>query len=194
MSEHPRPIGVIARDLGGYYFGAMINGIHQVARSAGVPLIVVQQPLGELQLPTFGSDSVAGWIVIHPNDSDRANLAALCAGDRPVVMVPVPIEGIPATLVQVDNRGGMCAAVLHLIDHGHQRIAYVDHGPQTWSQQRYQGYCDALDARGVALDPALIIRMPSPNTDGADVHLQRGEHAAHYLLERGLPCTAQATF
>jgi DNA-binding LacI/PurR family transcriptional regulator/anti-anti-sigma regulatory factor len=170
----------------------MINGIHQAARSAGVPLIVVQQALAGLSLPTFGSDHIAGWIVIHPNESDRSNLAALCASGRPVVTVPVPLEGMPCTLVQVDNRGGMCAAVLHLIDHGHQRIAYVDHGPSTWSEQRYQGYCDALEARGIAPDPQLVIRMGSATFDDANVHRKRGEHAAQYLLERGLPCTALA--
>src|SRR5687768_4694798 len=113
MSEQPQPIGIIASDLGGYYFGAMINGIHQAARSAGVPLLLIQQALGDLALPTYGSDHVAGWIVIHPSPNDQANLAALCAEERPVVMVPVPLEGVSCTLVQVDNRGGMCAAVLH---------------------------------------------------------------------------------
>ena len=39
--------------------------------------------------------------------------------DEPLVMMPVPLEGVPCTLVQVDNRGGMRAAVEHLIDHGH---------------------------------------------------------------------------
>ena len=101
---------------------------------------------------------VAGWVIVHPIEEDRANLAALCAAQAPVVMVPVPLEGLPCTLVQVDNRGGMRAAVLHLIDHGHQRIAYVDHGPYSWSEQRYQGYCDALAERGIAHDPALVIR------------------------------------
>ncbi len=192
MSEQPQPIGVIASDLGGYYFGAMIRGMHQAARSASVPLIVIQQALGDLALPSFGSNHVAGWIVIHPSEDDRTNLAALCAEERPVVMVPVPLEGMPCTLVQVDNRGGMCAAVLHLIDHGHQRIAYVDHGPESWSEQRYQGYCDALDARGIAHDSALVIHMGSPKRDDIEIHQERGEYAAQYLLERGLPCTALA--
>ena len=52
MPEQPRPIGVISRDFGGYYFGAMISGMHQAARSAGVPLIVIQQALGDQPLPT----------------------------------------------------------------------------------------------------------------------------------------------
>jgi DNA-binding LacI/PurR family transcriptional regulator/anti-anti-sigma regulatory factor len=192
MPEQPRSIGVISPDLGGYYFGAMISGIRSVARSAGVPLIVIYQPLGDLRLPTFGSDYVAGWIVIHPHERDRANLAALCEARAPVVMVPVPLVGMPCTLVQVDNRGGMRAAVLHLIDHGHQRIAYVDHGPYTWSEQRYQGYCDALAERAIAYDPALVIHLDTSKLDQAGLHRERGEHAAEYLLERGLPCTALA--
>src|SRR5436190_18899974 len=117
MSEQPRPIGVFSHDFGGYYFGAMINGMHQAARSAGVPLLVIQGRLGDQQLPTFGADHVAGWIVIHPLETDRANLAVLSASATPVVMVPVPINGVDCTLVQVDNRGGMRAAVAHLIEH-----------------------------------------------------------------------------
>jgi DNA-binding LacI/PurR family transcriptional regulator len=143
MRESHRPIGVIARYLGGYYFGGMLIGIQQVARKAGVPLICINQDLGDLQIPLFSSDTVAGWIVLHPFEHDRANLAALYAADKPVVMVPVPLEGLDCTLVHADNRAGMRDAVLHLIAHGHRRIAYVDHGPETWSQQRYLGYCDA---------------------------------------------------
>jgi hypothetical protein len=105
-------------------------------------------------------------------------------------MVPVPLEGADCTLAQVDNRGGMRAAVLHLIEHGHQRIAYVDHGQHSWSQQRYLGYCDALDERGIAHDPALVVRMAATEQDGDQLHRERGEHAARYLLEHGLPCTA----
>ena len=83
----------------------------------------------------------------------------------------------------------MCAAVLRLIDHGHHRIAFVDHGPSTWSVQRYQGYCDALAARGIAHDPALVISMDSTRIDDVDIHQERGAHAARSIMEHGLPCT-----
>src|SRR5215213_705294 len=157
MREPRQTIGVIARYLGGYYFGGLLTGIQQVARKAGVPLIVIDQDLGDLQLPLFSSDTVAGWIVLHPFEHDRANLAALCAAGKPVVMVPVPLEGIDCTLVHADNRGGMRDAVLHLIAHGHRRIAYVDHGAEMWSHERFLGYCDALEAHGIARDPALVL-------------------------------------
>ena len=192
MSEQPALIGVVTPNLGGYYIGAMISGIHQAARSAGVEVLIVQQALRDMRFPILGSAHVAGWVIVHPLEDDRANLAALCKGAAPVVIVPVPLEELPCTLVQVDNRGGMRAAVLHLIDHGHQRIAYVDHGPYAWSEQRYQGYCDALAERGIAHDPALVIAMDAPQTDSLDIHQERGAHAAHYILEHGRPCTALA--
>jgi DNA-binding LacI/PurR family transcriptional regulator/anti-anti-sigma regulatory factor len=192
MQKTPRPIGVISSDFGGYYFGAMLSGIYQAARKAGAPLIVIKESLGSQQLPTFGSDYIAGWLVIHPSAADRANLAVLCAADAPVVTLPVPIEGVHCTLVQVDNRGGMCAAVSHLIDHGHRHIAYIDHGPEGWSQQRYLGYCDALEGHGIAHDSALVIRLESALPDGAALHQLRGSHAAQYLLDLGGPCSALA--
>ena len=49
MPEPRQPIGVIARYLGGYYFGGLLTGIQQAARKAGVPLIVIDQDLGDLQ-------------------------------------------------------------------------------------------------------------------------------------------------
>jgi len=188
LPPHP-PIGVISFDVGGYYLGGMLTGIHQITRKAGIPLVVIQQALGTLRMPPLGAEAVAGWIVIHPVAEDRSHLAMLAA-TAPVVAVPVPIEDMSCTLVQVDNRGGMYSAVAHLIDHGHRRIAYVDHGPYHWSQQRYQGYCAALGAHGIALDPALVIQMDAPLLDSVETHQRRGAHAARSLLERGLPCTA----
>lgn len=185
-------IGVFCSDLGGYYYGAMLTGIHRVAQKVGVPLVVIQQALREHQLPAFGADYVAGWIILHPRAEEHANLATLCSSGVPVVTVPVPLPGIDCTLVQVDNRGGMAMAVSHLIEHGHQRIAYVDHGPEDWSQQRYLGYCDALSQHKIPLDPALVIRMEPDRPEGVEVHHERGEHAARYLLKQEVPCTALA--
>src|SRR5687768_4183344 len=98
-----QPIGVFTSELGGYYFGGMLSGIHQVTRDAGVPLILIQQALRDQSFPTFSSDTIAGWIVVHPIVEDRAHLALLCAGMAPVVILPVPLEGLNCTLVQFDN-------------------------------------------------------------------------------------------
>jgi signal transduction histidine kinase/DNA-binding LacI/PurR family transcriptional regulator/ActR/RegA family two-component response regulator len=194
MQSNPLAIGVITENIGGYYFGAMLSGIHQITRQAGMPIIVIEGRLQDLGLPPFSADHVAGWIVIHPGKDDSTNLAALVASGVPVVTVATAPEDVACSSVVADNGGDTRALVHHLIDHGHRRIAYIDQGKDSWSQQRYLGYVDALHARGIALDPALILdteHVPIEDGAGPRFFLRRhGEVAAHTLIARGMPCTA----
>ncbi len=50
-------------------------------------------------------------------------------------------------------------AVRHLVDHGHRRIAVVldDPADNSIGQLRFQGYRQALEACGIAYDPALAV-------------------------------------
>jgi signal transduction histidine kinase/DNA-binding LacI/PurR family transcriptional regulator/FixJ family two-component response regulator len=194
MQRKPSAIGIFTQDMGGYYFGAMISGIHQVTRDAGVPLLIIQSRLDDLRLPAFGAEHVAGWIILHPEPADNANLAVLVASGVPVVTVATTSEDVACSSVVADNCRDTRALVHHLIDHGHRQIAYIDHGEDSWSRERYQGYVDALHTRGIALDPALILdteRVPIEDGARPPFFLRRdGEVAAHTLIARGMPCTA----
>jgi signal transduction histidine kinase/DNA-binding LacI/PurR family transcriptional regulator/DNA-binding response OmpR family regulator len=195
MQPKPSAIGVFTRDMGGYYFGAMISGIHQVTRDAGMPLLLIQSRLGDLRLPAFGAEHVAGWIILHPEPADNANLAALVASGVPVVTVATAPDDVACSSVVIDDRGDTHALVSHLIDHGHRLIAYIDHGP-VYSRERYLGYLDALYERGIACNPALVLDTAHivNNEVGASLDLKRrGQHAAHALIARGMPCTALVT-
>jgi signal transduction histidine kinase/DNA-binding LacI/PurR family transcriptional regulator/ActR/RegA family two-component response regulator len=193
---HPKPfaIGVFTLAMSTDYYGAMLNGIHQATRAAGVPLLIIQSE-EDLLFPTFGAEYVAGWIVLHPMEGDRANLAALVASGVPVVTVATALDDVACTSVVADNRGDTRALVHHLIDHGHRQIAYIDHGPDSWSRERYQGYLDALQERGIALDPTLIINAFDTAYMNSDIdaplrHKHCGEVTARELIARGMPCTA----
>src|SRR3954462_2595061 len=122
MQPKPFAIGVFTRDMGGYYYGAMLSGIHQATRAAGVPLLIIQSGLKDIRLPTFGAEYVAGWIVLHPVEDDVANLAALVTSGVPVVSVATALDDVACTSVVADNRGDTRALVHLLIDHGHRRI------------------------------------------------------------------------
>src|SRR5947207_1484289 len=83
----------------------------------------------------------------------------------PIVCVERPVAGWPTVLM--DDRGGMAEAVSHLIEaHGQRRIGFA-RGPDNHggAQQRYQGYLDALDAHGLAVDPDLITAPGDWNWD-----------------------------
>ena len=196
MQPGPLTIGIIVRNIGGYYFGGILSGIHQITRQAGVPLLVIQAGLEDLRLPMFGTKHVTGWMVIHHMDGDIANLASLVATGVPVVTVATTPKDIACASVVVDNREDTRALVHHLIDHGHRQIAYIDHGKDSWNWQRYLGYMDALDERGVAHDPALILKTEHIVVESEDIGEYvlegRGTYAAHELIARGMPCTSRS--
>jgi signal transduction histidine kinase/DNA-binding LacI/PurR family transcriptional regulator/CheY-like chemotaxis protein len=194
MQPRALAIGVIARYTSGYYFGAILSGIHQVARQAGVPLLVIQSGLEHLRLPTFGAGHADGWIVVHPQEADADNLAALVATGVPVVTVATVPDDVACSSVVVDNRGNTQALVSHLIDHGHRQIACISLGKGSWSEERYQGYLDALHARGIEGNPGLVVDATDirhiAGETGAGELIRCGEHAARELIARGMPCTA----
>ena len=100
-------------------------------------------------------------------------------GAKHVVMTAwgVPVEGIP--LVNTDNRAGAIMAMDHLLDLGHERIAFLDVG---WSGDhllRRQVYEEKMQARG--LPPAVFV---------SDEGMEAGYRAAHALLTRAAPPTA----
>jgi DNA-binding LacI/PurR family transcriptional regulator len=192
MQPRPLTIGLFTWDIGGYYYGAMLSGIHQVTRAAGVPLLIIQSELKDIRMPTFGAEYVAGWIALHPSQDAAANLVALVASGVPVITVATRLDDVACTSVVADNRGGTRMLVNHLLDHGHRQIAYIDHGKESWSYERYLGYLDALQDHAIALDPSLIIDIAYIHADlDAPRRLERcGEVTARELIARGLPCTA----
>lgn len=77
----------------------------------------------------------------------------------PIVLLgrTLPDSDIPT--VMPDNFGGARLAVSHLIDHKHQRIAFVTGDPNTDDGRlREQGYRAAMKEAGLEIDPALIVR------------------------------------
>ncbi|RMH68108.1 MAG: LacI family transcriptional regulator [Bacteroidetes bacterium] len=87
-------------------------------------------------------------------------LDELAALKLPVVLIDYEQGAIPA--VVVDNQGGARAAVRHLIDRGHRRIAFVGADLQHPSlKARLEGYRLALAEAGLPYDPVLILAEES---------------------------------
>lgn len=105
---------------------------------------------------------VCGYLVGH---------ARLTASGIPYVLAGG--EGYQsADNVVFDLRYGVRLAVEHLIAKGHRDILFLSHYEPDMqlasridrnfifeSSARYQGYCDALEAAGIAIDPANVIHL-----------------------------------
>src|SRR6185295_13532391 len=181
MTSGHKAIGVLAPQLSGDYFGTLFGGIRSVTRRHDARLIAVQGTPRDMFPSRLAWDQVDGWIII--NDADGLNQDTLPSVPLVTIGVLVPELGIPA--VFPNNYGGMRTAILHLIDHGHQRIAFIGNLGHHDVQQRYKGYQAALAEQGIPLDPALVVSVATTSESNGASAFQR-------LLAAGIPCTALA--
>jgi LacI family transcriptional regulator len=98
----------------------------------------------------------AGLLAIYPEQVSQ-QLTHLYAQGFPVVIIDDQrVQTTPS--VGADNFGGAYAAVSHLVELGHRRIAHVQ-GPTAYlaSQDRLRGYRQALLDAGIEPDAALVL-------------------------------------
>jgi LacI family transcriptional regulator len=85
------------------------------------------------------------------------SLAALRAFKAPVVLVDRHVPEIEASVVSSDHYTGVRAAVKHLADRGHRRIALVTGARDVLaSRERTRGYKAGLRSAGIRYDTALL--------------------------------------
>lgn len=99
---------------------------------------------------------VSGLLAILPGEA-ADDLMRAHEQELPLVVIDDQgvVNGLP--WVGTDNRYGAYLAVKHLIGLGHRRIGHI-RGLFACSEERYQGYCDALREAGLPLDPALVLQ------------------------------------
>ncbi len=101
----------------------------------------------------------------------------------PIVLLgrTLPDSDIPT--VMPDNFGGARLVVSHLIEHKHQRIAFVAGDPDTDDGcLREQGYRAAMKEAGLEIDPALIVP--------GNFHPDTAFESVEQLLRKNVPFTA----
>lgn len=126
----------------------------------------------------------AGGLIAYPVDyePDPALFRHLSDRGFPVVLIDRHLVGVPIDAVLPDNVGGAYAAVSHLADLGHRRIAFVstDNLTTTSVAERLQGYQQALAAHDIPVDDRLVCaelpitsRWPRDATSGVKGHATR---------------------
>jgi len=152
-------IGIITPTLDTQFASELILGAGRAARAAGCEVLVYtvsddsRSHPEVLKLVRQFSD---GLIAILPRET--MCLDPLAAAHVPVVVIDQrgTLNRFPS--VSVDNYGGACMAVEHLIELGHQRIAFLG-GDEAIEgvRDRQRGYLDTLARHGLAHDPDLNV-------------------------------------
>jgi DNA-binding LacI/PurR family transcriptional regulator len=109
----------------------------------------------------YESGRVAGMVVVGQWDH-HDQLNALAKRRVPLVVWGAMLPDQLYCSVGSDNFKGGFEATEHLIQKGRKRIAFMGDFSSGEAKFRFEGYCQALEKNGMALDPQLLI--PSPFT------------------------------
>ena len=162
------PIPIEALFVGGF-FSQLVKGMYKAAAEAGYNLSLhIADDEGEAteQISSIvKAHSADGLLITHPT-VDTPYLDELGARDFPVVFIGrPPKEGI--SYVDNDNVKVSYMAVEHLINLGHERIAFITGSPRfTFCIDRLEGYKLALAEAGIDYDPGLVWES-EPTEEGA---------------------------
>lgn len=86
----------------------------------------------------------------------------------PVVSLDNIMEGMDVDAVVMDNRGGVLAAMRHLVEKGHRRIGFIGSSLRHVSNfaLRFRGYKEALKLHGLEFNPDYVMNVV-PTMDGS---------------------------
>jgi len=153
-----RTIGVLLPNMHGEFFAQVTRGLDQRAREEGLHLLVSNSHTDEEEVESVLRSligRVEGLIILWPR-LDIEFLEALVPDDLPVVLLNTSGELSRFQTISFDNRPGAYAAVEHLADHGHERVAILTGGPANFdARERLAGYRQAVGDLGLVGDSSL---------------------------------------
>jgi LacI family transcriptional regulator len=156
-----RILAYLMLDAGNPFFTDVARGVEDAAREAGLSVFLCNsnEDAGREAdyLDLLEQQRVQG-VLITPVDPDSSRLITLPARGTPVVVVDRAIDDGEHCSVAVDDVLGGEVALVHLIELGHTRIAYVG-GPTNIGQvtDRRQGARQALER--AALPAANLVEL-----------------------------------
>jgi LacI family transcriptional regulator len=191
-TQRTRTVAVIVHDIRDPYFNETARGVTDAAEEADYLTVIcntdrdLEMELKYVQL--VQEHRVSGVLFVGGGFDNaryraamRRRLAAIRAYGGYAIALGPRGDRIPADVP--DNTGGARAATEHLLELGHERIAFLGGPPGLrTTADRELGYRSALEAAGLAVDDALIV-----DGDYSDVG---GMRATAGLLDGDAPFTA----
>lgn len=179
-------IGMVVGDLGGPFFGEMMQYAERVIRDAGKHLIVTSGHSSleeERDAIQFLLKRRCDALILHLDlMPDEEILELVDSETSPMILVNRLVPELADQCVCLDNEAGGYLAARHLIDLGHRRIACIT-GPlyKSDARDRLAGYRRALEGAGLDYDDRLVVQ--------GDFLEPGGEVALDRLLRRDEPFT-----
>jgi DNA-binding LacI/PurR family transcriptional regulator len=168
-------LGVIVREITDPFFAMAIEALSTEALARGYNVV-----LGSAH--SKADEAIALRAVLETRHCDAILLLGdmrdepkflddLRASQTPVIALwhGSELEGVPT--VNIDNRAGMVAALDHLVDLGHRRIAFIGGRPLGDIRERRTAYAEYLEQLGIEV-PDEYVQNVNNDPSGGDAALR----------------------
>ena len=161
-----KSIGIVVSEVANHYFSQAINGIESIANSRGYTAIITQTHESYEQeqknVQHLASRSADGLLIsLSAQTKDLSHLQDLHSRGLPIVFFDRVPESIETHKITADNKSGAYDATAHLIRSGSKKIAHLSSSAHlSISIERLEGYTDALNKNGIAVDHQYIKNCP----------------------------------
>jgi LacI family transcriptional regulator len=157
-STKSKLIALIIPDIRNPFFSELLHAIQEKARNEKYNVICCNSNNDILKISRYFTElkgSVDGIIIA--GEISSYHIDELSKNEIPVIVIDANTEDTSVHSISTNNRLGGKLATLHLIEQGYQRVAHL-RGPlgTSTAEDRFQGYIDALNEKGVPYDPVLI--------------------------------------
>jgi len=169
-------IGLVIEDVANPFYSAIARTVEDAAHARGHIVITgscEEDPEREQQLVGRLLRRSVDALLIVPAGADHRYLEPELAAGTPLVFLDRPAVGIEADTVLLDNLGGARAGVAHLLERGHDRVAFVGDAPALHTaRERLAGYRRALVDAGVP-ERTELVRTGTHVAAGAEATVRR---------------------
>src|ERR1700677_3960298 len=173
-------IGMIVPDIANPFFPMVVRGAEDAAQKHGYNLLLCNSDdilaKEESSVELLLSKRVDGILLTKAAEDFRPSVRQMIKQmDIPFVLVMRTYPKLTKDTVITDDYQGAYDAVSHLARSGRQRIGLIS-GPLKVSNAiaRWEGFRDALKAKGLPYEPELIVE--------GDYRIESGYRAGHALL------------
>ncbi len=162
-ADRRKVVGVVVPSVAQPFVPDLLGWIEDELHAGGYSMMVGssgwtrEQQAGRIhRILAEGASGLIAYPVDY--DPDPTLFSHLVERHLPVVLIDRYIVGLSIDAVEPDNVGGAYAAVSHLTDLGHRRIAFIstDNLSTTSVAERLQGYEQALRAADVTSEETLV--------------------------------------
>lgn len=149
-------VGVVVPDISHSYFADVTHGIEEVMQRAGYNLLLCLSHMDpdreRSEIEMLVGSRVEGLVVASDQPERSPELfQELEESTIPFVLIDRFFPGFDFPAVLVDDVAVGRLATEHLLELGHRRVACIQGPDISAASLRYQGYVEALRARGIAV-------------------------------------------